>query len=70
MPGIGKVIVEGEDCQDWMVVDIGNMVVHFFLPETREKYQLEKLWLLGPKHDDLTASMLLTEGLMNQHWEK
>ncbi|EDV26423.1 Mitochondrial assembly of ribosomal large subunit protein 1 [Trichoplax sp. H2] len=70
LPGIGKVLIEGEDCQDWMAIDIGNMVVHFFLPETREKYQLEKLWLLGPQYDDLTISMSLTEDLMNKHWNK
>ena len=25
-------IVEGRDCEEWMVVDGGNVVTHFFLP--------------------------------------
>lgn len=36
----------------------GNIVVHFFLPEVREVYELEKLWTLGPKYDDQTKAML------------
>lgn len=44
----------GEDIRDfkiddskdsgWLVVDINDIVVHIFLREDREKYQLEKLW--------------------------
>ena len=41
----------------------GNMVVHFFLPEVREVYELEKLWTLGPKYDDQTRAMLEGEKL-------
>lgn len=47
-------VIEGKRvCDDWQCVDIGNMVVHLMLEETREEFQLEKLWLLGPQHDDL-----------------
>ncbi|XP_075883824.1 mitochondrial assembly of ribosomal large subunit protein 1 [Nelusetta ayraudi] len=38
--------IEGKDTEDWMCIDFGNMVVHFMLPETREIYELEKLWTL------------------------
>lgn len=41
-----NVKIEGKDADDWMCVDFGNMVVHFMLPETREVYELEKLWTL------------------------
>lgn len=45
------------DSEDWTAVDVGSTVVHFFLPETRERYELEKLWTLGPKYDDQTREM-------------
>lgn len=34
----------------------GSIVVHFMLPETRETYELEKLWTLG-SYDDQLAQM-------------
>jgi len=59
-------VVEGQDCHDWMVVDIGNIVVHFMLPETREHYQLESLWSLGPDLDPQYQKMLEDEKLLNE----
>lgn len=44
--GDPNVKIQGKDADDWMCVDFGNMVVHFMLPETREVYELEKLWTL------------------------
>lgn len=44
--GEPNVKIEGKDAEDWMCIDFGNMVVHFMLPETREVYELEKLWTL------------------------
>lgn len=32
---------------------IGNMVIHLMLPETRETYELEKLWTLRSYDDQL-----------------
>uniref|UniRef100_UPI00398E5C72 mitochondrial assembly of ribosomal large subunit protein 1 n=1 Tax=Pristiophorus japonicus TaxID=55135 RepID=UPI00398E5C72 len=43
--------VEGKDTDDWKCVDFGNIVVHFMLPETREVYELEKLWTLRAYDD-------------------
>ncbi|KAM4735736.1 mitochondrial assembly of ribosomal large subunit protein 1 [Anableps anableps] len=45
--------IEGKDAEDWMCVDFGNMVVHFMLPETREVYELEKLWTLRTYDEQL-----------------
>lgn len=41
--------VEGEFPGDWIVIDFGDVVVELFKEETREKYNLEKLW--GSSHN-------------------
>ncbi|CAN7991133.1 unnamed protein product [Ixodes hexagonus] len=48
--------IEGEQCPDWKVLDMGNVVLHIFLPEAREHYDIETLWTVGSTYDDLTHS--------------
>lgn len=36
--------VEGLGGQQWVLIDLGSLMVHVFLAERREYYGLEKLW--------------------------
>jgi ribosome-associated protein len=38
---------EGRPSDGWLVVDLGDIIVHLFSPDQREYYHLEELWERG-----------------------
>lgn len=50
--GLQPLGVEGEDAAEWVLVDLGDIIVHIMLPDTRRFYDLEKLWSMSPEQQD------------------
>lgn len=42
--GISTFSVDGRQNSDWVVVDLGEVMVHVMQEESRQLYELEKLW--------------------------
>ncbi|HEU4894965.1 MAG TPA: ribosome silencing factor [Acidimicrobiia bacterium] len=42
--GIKPLRVEGRTEGEWVLVDLGDIIVHIFQAEAREFYSLERLW--------------------------
>ena len=41
----GEVVgIEGEDTGEWVLVDLGDMIVHIMHPAIRQYYRLEEIW--------------------------
>ena len=36
--------LEGDQSSDWILLDLGDVIVHVMTGQARELYQLEKLW--------------------------
>ncbi len=57
----GTVIsIEGEESGDWVLVDLGDIVVHIMQPAVRQYYALEELWGGKPVHVKLHAASAAT----------
>ena len=45
----GEVLsVEGDETGEWVLVDLGSMVVHLMMAQVRQYYNLEELWATTP----------------------
>jgi ribosome-associated protein len=51
----GQIVsIEGEETGEWVLVDLGDMVVHIMQPAIRDYYRLEEIW--GDKEVKLGAA--------------
>jgi len=45
--GVRPLHLEGTPASGWILMDYGSVVLHIFLPVTRQYYNLEQLWSEG-----------------------
>lgn len=55
----GKIVsIEGEDTGEWVLVDLGDMIVHIMQPAIRAYYHLEEIWGEKEVHFGVAKRML------------
>ena len=52
--GYGRAQVEGLPHCDWVLIDIGDLIVHIFRPEVRDFYKLERMWSVELPSEETT----------------
>jgi ribosome-associated protein len=57
--GAGPISVEGLEEGVWILIDFGAFIVHVFQNETREFYDLDRLWRDAPRLDWASKAELL-----------
>jgi len=50
--GMRPLGVEGQDGGEWVLVDLGDVIVHVMQPQVRELYRLERIWGVDESEDD------------------
>ncbi|KAF5397605.1 Mitochondrial assembly of ribosomal large subunit protein 1 [Paragonimus heterotremus] len=51
--------IEGLDGScEWIAINMGNILLHLFLPSVRAHYDLEALWAAGPEFDEITHGVV------------
>jgi ribosome-associated protein len=61
--GADVLSVEGEDTGEWVLVDLGDIVVHVMQPAIRAYYSLEEIWGGKPVRVKLAATTRRRDGI-------
>jgi len=48
--------IEGYERGEWILIDLYDLIVHVFIPETRDFYSLERLWGDAPHVEPVSAT--------------
>ncbi len=65
--GLQVIATEGEETGEWVLVDIGDIVVHIMQPAIRTYYNLEEIWGDKPVHMKLAAESKRVPLVQMQH---
>lgn len=49
--GYNNARIEGQETGDWVLIDMGDIIIHVFRPEIREFYNIEKMWAAPDMED-------------------
>ena len=60
--GHAGITVEGATQCDWVLVDVGDIIVHLFRPEVRDFYNLEKIWDVPVVDGPVADGAMLDDG--------
>lgn len=58
LAGFEAISTEGEETGEWVLVDLGDIVVHLMQPTIRQYYNLEEIWGGKPVRVKLNAHSL------------
>lgn len=47
---------EGQHGTDWVLLDLGDLIIHIMTAPARERYQLEKLWSLSTRSQEMART--------------
>lgn len=48
--------VEGDQGSDWVLLDLGDIIVHIMTAKARDLYQLEKLWSINTRSQEVASA--------------
>lgn len=54
--GVYPLGMEGDMTSDWVLLDLGDVIVHAMTQQAREYYQIEKLWAVGGELPQIQAA--------------